>query len=951
MCSILEKQGESLKNHRLVYKNGRNALRVFCTLTFLLIALPAFTQVSGIKTICSSGCNYSTITSAVNDINTNGVGAGGVTFNVSAGFTETATGQIIISTTTSSVSNPVIFKKSGSGANPVLTAQTGAGGGTTDGIIKISGADYITFDAIDVIENSSNTSSARMDWGYAIVKASASNGCDNIVIKNCNVTLDKTNTNSIGIYAANHPSGSTSTYTVTTAGGRHTNLYFYGNTISNCYSGIKSTGYGSYNDSNIWVGTAASGNTITNFCGGSTSGYGVFISSSLDLHVYNNTINGGTGSTSSLTGIYLGSSDYYCNVRVYHNTITLLNSSTNSSTVGLQVQAGGGSIGNTVEVDSNVVENCRMVNSSSPVFYGIYLNSNPDKLLCHDNIVRGNRATTAGDVYLIYQTGVATGDTAWVYNNKVYNNYLASISTMYCIRVGGGVVRCYSNEIYNDTAGGSSSAIYALYNASATAASETYANNTIYNLINNGTGAIYGINITSASGTKTISGNYFHGFSGKGTMWGFMCNYGTPLYVYNNRITDFQSSGTTGIVYGMYLNPTTAYIYNNMISDLRSPNGTTHTVIGIFLSAGTIKAYHNTVYLEGTSGGANFGGTALYSNTTTNLDLRNNILVNLTTPNGSGLATAFRRSSTNLTNYSDSSDNNCFYAGTPTSVNLIFYDGTNSDQTISAFKTRAGTNRDSLSFSELPPFMDIGTQPYDLHLKTNVATSCEGGGTGLSMVPTDFDGNSRSGSNPDVGADEGNFTMVPVTWLSFAAQTADKKVHLHWSTASEINNSHFEIERSVDGFNFTYVGRKDGKGTTNSISEYGFTDIDAFSQTQAEVLYYRLKQVDYNGNYEYSRTIAINNNGQSMGSMELITFPNPFTEKLNLTLNNVSEGNVTIEVYDLSGRKHYTQTTLSGGQGTLSIDLSSLANLAKGVYIVNIKNGNEAIQQKLVKLK
>jgi hypothetical protein len=85
--------------------------------------------------------------------------------------------------------------------------------------------------------------------------------------------------------------------------------------------------------------------------------------------------------------------------------------------------------------------------------------------------------------------------------------------------------------------------------------------------------------------------------------------------------------------------------------------------------------------------------------------------------------------------------------------------------------------------------------------------------------------------------------------------------------------------------------------------------------------------------------------------MELITFPNPFTEKLNLTLNNVSEGNVTIEVYDLSGRKHYTQTTLSGGQGTLSIDLSSLANLAKGVYIVNIKNGNEAIQQKLVKLK
>ena len=85
-------------------------------------------------------------------------------------------------------------------------------------------------------------------------------------------------------------------------------------------------------------------------------------------------------------------------------------------------------------------------------------------------------------------------------------------------------------------------------------------------------------------------------------------------------------------------------------------------------------------------------------------------------------------------------------------------------------------------------------------------------------------------------------------------------------------------------------------------------------------------------------------------TIESIT-PNPFTEQLNLTLNNISEGAVVIEVYDLTGRKHYTQTTASSGQGTLSIDLSNLANLAKGVYIVNIRNGNDAIQQKLVKLK
>ena len=124
--------------------------------------------------------------------------------------------------------------------------------------------------------------------------------------------------------------------------------------------------------------------------------------------------------------------------------------------------------------------------------------------------------------------------------------------------------------------------------------------------------------------------------------------------------------------------------------------------------------------------------------------------------------------------------------------------------------------------------MDIGTQPYDLHLKTNVATSCEGGGTGLSMVPTDFDGNSRNGTNPDVGADEGNFTMVPVTWLSFTAQTADKKVHLHWTTATETNNSHFAIERSTDGRNFEQVGEVKGSGNSHTPLNYNYTDATPF---------------------------------------------------------------------------------------------------------------------------
>ena len=190
---------------------------------------------------------------------------------------------------------------------------------------------------------------------------------------------------------------------------------------------------------------------------------------------------------------------------------------------------------------------------------------------------------------------------------------------------------------------------------------------------------------------------------------------------------------------------------------------------------------------------------------------------------------------------------------------------------------------------------------------------------------------------------------LPVEWLSFTGKKVFDNVDLSWTTATEINNSHFEVERSTDGRNFEQVGEVTGAGNSHTPLNYNFTDVAPFGTNT--ILYYRLKQVDFNGEFDYSKVIAVSNNKQGNGvTIEAIN-PNPFTENLNLTLNNVSEGNVTVEVYDLSGRKHYTQTTACTGQGMMSIDLSSLSNLSKGVYIVNVRNGNNAIQQKLVKLK
>src|ERR1039457_4566996 len=103
--------------------------RITSFLIALIISGSAFSQITGIKTIPG---NYASLAAAISDLNTLGAGPGGVTFNIAAGYTETFTSLTagLITTTTGSSSNPIIFQKSGSGANPIITGFTPAPGAT-----------------------------------------------------------------------------------------------------------------------------------------------------------------------------------------------------------------------------------------------------------------------------------------------------------------------------------------------------------------------------------------------------------------------------------------------------------------------------------------------------------------------------------------------------------------------------------------------------------------------------------------------------------------------------------------------------------------------------------------------------------------------------------------------------------------------------------------------------
>ncbi|MEO8211385.1 MAG: hypothetical protein ABI840_12570, partial [bacterium] len=118
----------------------------FAFLIIIGINFNVHAQLTGTKTIPGT---YATLTVAITDLNAQGVGGGGVTFNVAAGYTEMASNLVIAFTINApTAANQVIFQKSGAGANPLITAAPGVSV-SFDGIIKLSGTDYITFNGID----------------------------------------------------------------------------------------------------------------------------------------------------------------------------------------------------------------------------------------------------------------------------------------------------------------------------------------------------------------------------------------------------------------------------------------------------------------------------------------------------------------------------------------------------------------------------------------------------------------------------------------------------------------------------------------------------------------------------------------------------------------------------------------------------------------------------------
>lgn len=190
---------------------------------------------------------------------------------------------------------------------------------------------------------------------------------------------------------------------------------------------------------------------------------------------------------------------------------------------------------------------------------------------------------------------------------------------------------------------------------------------------------------------------------------------------------------------------------------------------------------------------------------------------------------------------------------------------------------------------------------------------------------------------------------VPVRLNEFKAVAMSTDVLVYWSTASERNASHFNVEASVDGRNFKVVGKVEAKGNSSVSTRYNFTHANAQrAMGNASVIYYRLTSVDRDETSSKSN-IAIVSFERTQSRLDAISaYPNPFAENITVSIPSVVEGTVKIEVMDLQGK---LVNTISSAivQGANEIVLNNMNSLEKGVYFVKVTVNNESKVVKVVR--
>jgi hypothetical protein len=883
--------------------------------------------------------SYVSLSAALTDLNAVTAMSGPVVLTLDSGTSETAPikGFVLGSATLNpvlSATNTITINKSGAGA---VTINAGVGTSsaplaTPDGMFYLNGADYVTIDGITFTDGNSASATVAMEFGLAMFKRTAGDGCNNNTVQNCIFNMQRINNatasgtgnpmvdGAVGILVVNSiaTAASTPIATPTNGGtlatnGTNSNNKFYSNTINGGNYGIALSGFAAtvgrgpnpdatsfLGDINNDIGGTAvgTGNTILNFGGGATTNAaaGIRANNQWSVNISYNTINNNNGSgvnhATTLRGIF-AQAGVSGNATINNNTVTVSSGAASSALTAIENGIGATAASNTVNINNNVIR-FSYTTATTGVFTAISNGASAGAVNINGNNIQQVASTvypSTGIVPVI--VGGSPGGTLSISNNTIANfNMTGATGTLRAITAStpGGLYTCSGNTIENlsystATSTGSIDGIYNFGSANlqnwnnniirnlstpTTGTIRGMHNNTVTGTFNMNNNQIYGFSttaggaggatftgISSSVGAVTISGNAIYSLNSTGTtggtagvITGILNSAGTTANIFSNKIYNLSSNSTGPLVAGITIvSGTTNNIYNNLIGDLRATAATAATsptvfpdmVKGINITSTTTSSnqnvYNNTIYLNASSSGTNFGTSGIFhtsngTSTTSALDLQNNIIINTSTAAGTGKTVAFRRSGGGFDNFRTTSNNNLFFAGTPSAANLIMTDNNLQNyQTISDYKNAFSLSpRETNSFTEssITPATyfesTTGSDANYLQPKAALVTQAEGGGNTIAIASPDYNGVTRPGTpgtSFDVGAWEFNgvspapvlTTLVAAPALTAQCTKADRAISIDVTTSSGTISS-VTLNYSHNGTAQTPVAMTNASGNT-----------------------------------------------------------------------------------------------------------------------------------------
>lgn len=244
--------------------------------------------------------------------------------------------------------------------------------------------------------------------------------------------------------------------------------------------------------------------------------------------------------------------------------------------------------------------------------------------------------------------------------------------------------------------------------------------------------------------------------------------------------------------------------------------------------------------------------------------------------------------------------------GSTPSIGNMVATGTQTEVTVQS-------GRQYMSHSALGTAAPSGTKSWTFNYTTPATLS----GINFFVVVNSTDNDGTSGGD-QIYAKTFAATVMPVKWLSYGLTPTDKGTIVEWATASEIDNDRFEIEKSTDAESWEIIGQVKSKGNGNKTTHYSYTD----ESEGTENSFYRIKQVDYNGRFEYSKILRRNKETEG----DVVTYN---AEQRVIHIHNASQM-ATSTLFTLSGNP------VASGSNDGDINVSSLD---RGIYLLQLPSG------------